>query len=391
MKDINYDIIVEGKARIAVPKHSGRVVSSAMPVFYNPVMKSNRDITLLLLAAAAKMYGIKRWRIADPMAATGVRGIRMMLEFGSSNIDSLKMNDYSAAAVALIKKNLQLNKVKTWGKVVVEQNEASKFLLNNGLFSYIDVDPFGYPGIFLDAAAKRIRHNGIIAITATDTSALAGSAIAACQRKYLAKPLKNGFMHETGLRIMIRLAQLFGLVHEKALIPLFSYYKGHYARAFLMCKASTARCNEVIAQHEEIFYCGSCCEKKIGEGDITLRCSNCRKQMLKAGPLWAGNLFDTKLAKAMAAAAAKNKYVNEKLKELLRVVAEEAAAEGKCGAGFYAIEDVCGKHKIGRQPKTADVIRRLRQKGYAASPTHCSTTGVKTNAPVKGLLSVIWH
>ncbi|MBI2141802.1 tRNA (guanine(10)-N(2))-dimethyltransferase [Candidatus Woesearchaeota archaeon] len=386
MKGMNQDIVVEGKARIAVPKAAGGKISSAMPVFYNPVMKSNRDITVLLLAAAAKAYGVEKWRIADPMAATGVRGVRTLLELGRGSIEVLRMNDYSAAAVALIKKNLRLNKIKTGKKVAVGQNEANKFLLNNGMFSYIDIDPFGYPGAFLDTAVRRLRHNGVLAVTATDTSALAGSSPTACRRKYLSVPLRNGFMHETGLRIMVRLAQLFGLVHEKALIPVFSYYKEHYVRTFLVCKASTARCSDVISQHEELHYCSGCCNKKISENG-KLMCGSCGKQMEKAGPLWVGRLFDANLAKKMAIEAVKNNYVDEKTKAFLKVTAEEAKWEGKCGVGFYAIEDICGRHKIGQQPRTAEVIRKLRQKGYAASPTHCSTTGVKTNAPVKEVVA----
>ncbi len=385
-----YDFVIEGKARIAVPKAAGGKVSSAMPVFYNPVMKSNRDITLALMAAAAKVYGIRKFRIADPMAATGIRGIRMMLELGSSRIETLKMNDYSAAAVALIKKNLKLNKIKLGKKVTVEKNEANKFLLQNKQFSYVDIDPFGYPGNFLDVAVKRTMHNGILAVTATDTSALAGSAVAACRRKYLATPLKNAFMHETGIRILTRLAQLIGAVNEKALIPVFCYYKNHYIRAFFLCKASSSKCDELVRMHKELVYCSGCGEKKISGSEINLRCGNCGMKMLKAGPLWAGNLFDKKLIAKIAEAAAKNSYVDEKTKTLLKVIGEEAANEGKCGessVGFYAIEDICEKHRIGQQPKTAEVIKRLRQKGYAASRTHCTTTGVKTNAPVKEVVA----
>ena len=113
------------------------------------------------------------------------------------------------------------------------------------------------------------------------------------------------------------------------------------------------------------------------------KCEICKKQMAKAGPLWAGSLFDKALASAIAAAAAENSCIDEKTRLFLKVVAEEAASEGKCGFGFYAIEDLCEKHRIGQQPKTADVIKRLQQKGYNASQTHCTTTGVKTNAPVK--------
>ncbi len=381
-----YTIVIEGKARIAVPKYAGGKISSEMPVFYNPVMKSNRDITILLLAVAAKVYDIKRWRIADPMAATGVRGIRLLIEPGKS-VESVAMNDYSSAAADLIRKNLKLNRLKEGKKVVVTKNEANKFLLNSRMFNYIDIDPFGYPGIFLDAAIKRIKHNGVLAVTATDTSALAGSAVAACKRKYFATPLKNGFMHETGTRILIRLAQLIGAMHEKALVPVFSYYKDHYIRAFFLCREGAGKADGLLKVHNEIAYCGRCCEKKISEGKINLGCGNCGMKMLKAGPLWAGKLFDNELASKIATAAAKNSYVDEKIKAFLETIAEEAKDEHKTGTGFYAIEEVCGKHRIGQQPKTADVIARLRKAGFAASPTHCSTTGVKTSATVKAVVA----
>lgn len=383
-----YDTVAEGKVKIAVPKYSGKGVSSRMPVFYNRVMKSNRDITLLLMAAAAKMYGIKKWRIADPMAATGIRGIRMLLELGKGSVEAVRMNDYSAAAVALMKKNLRLNKVKIGKKVAVENSEANKFLLNNMGFSYIDIDPFGYPGIFLDAAVKKISHNGILAVTATDTSALAGTAVNAGRRKYLATPLRNWFMHETGIRILIRLAQLIGAMHEKALLPVFSYYKEHYIRAFFICRTGAHRVDEILAQHKDIFYCNSCGEKGIKRQNDDKR-SSCGGKTAFAGPLWVGNLFHKKLASKMAAAAEKSKYVDEKTKTFLKVVAEEAASEGKCGFGFYAIEDLCEKHRIGQQPKTAEVIKRLRRKGYSASATHCTTTGVKTNAPLAAVVAAV--
>ncbi|MBI2176283.1 tRNA (guanine(10)-N(2))-dimethyltransferase [Candidatus Woesearchaeota archaeon] len=380
-----YNTIIEGKARIAVPRYRGKDVSSRMPVFYNPVMKSNRDITLLLMAVAAKLYGMKKWRIADPFAATGIRGIRMLRELGRGSIEMLKMNDYSAAAVALIKKNLKLNKIKT-GNIAVENTEANKFLLNNKGFNYVDIDPFGYPGIFLDAAVKKTGYKGILAVTATDTSALAGTAVAAGMRKYLATPLKNSFMHETGIRVLIRLVQLVGAMHEKALLPVFSYYKEHYIRAFFMCRTGAHRVDELLGKHKELLYCNSCCEKRIKQQNDDEKCG-CGKQMAKAGPLWAGNLFDKRLASEMAAAAGKNDNVDEKTKTFLKVVAGEAANEDKCGIGFYAIEDICEKHGIGQQPKTAEMIKRLRQKGYSASATHCTTTGVKTNATLAAVVA----
>ncbi len=377
----HYETIAEGKARIFVPKSAK--VSSAMPVFYNPAMKSNRDITILVMAAAMKLYGIKKWQAADPMAATGIRGIRMMLELGSSRIKQVTMNDHSATAVKLIKNNLRLNKIKS-KKVAVANTEANKFLLGSSGFNYIDIDPFGYPGLFLDAAMKRMARNGILAVTATDTSALAGTAPDACLRKYMAVPLKNSFMHETGVRVLIRLVQLIGGMHEKAMLPIFSYHKEHYIRAFFLCNAGAHKADRILRLHNEISNCNSCGEKGIFTGRTN--CGGCGKTMVKAGPMWTGALFDRKLVAGMITSAAKAS-VDQKTKEFLSVIAEEAAGEERCGIGFYSTEDICQKHKIGIQPKTSAVIERLRKAGFTATPTHCSNTGIKTNAPRKAVIA----
>lgn len=378
-----YQIIREGRAKIAVPANDGKI-SSEMPVFYNPVMRSNRDITIALMAAASKQYEIEKWSVADPMAATGIREVRMMLELGSGKFERIAINDYSPTAATLIIKNLALNKIKS-KKIAVTVNEANKFLLGSKPFNYADIDPFGYPGTFLDSAVRRTWHNGILAVTATDTSALAGTSPSACRRKYLATPLRNGFMHETGIRMLVRLVQLFGSVHEKAMRPIFCYYKEHYIRAFFHCSDGAGKVDELLKQHEDILYCFKCCNKEVKSNPDNYRCSSCNEKMTKAGPLWTGRLFDSELAAKMAATA--NKNIDAKTKQFLAVVAEEAKAETKTGVGFYAIEDICEKHHIRQQPKTADVIARLRKAGFTSSQSHCSTTGVKTNASVAQLVA----
>ena len=59
MKEV---IVHEGKAIVVVPKAD--VPSRKMPVFYNPVMQVNRDITVILLNSVEQ----KNMRIADPLA-----------------------------------------------------------------------------------------------------------------------------------------------------------------------------------------------------------------------------------------------------------------------------------------------------------------------------------
>lgn len=145
-------IITEGSARLKIPK--AEKVSKEMEVFYNPVMKLNRDISVLLLNSISK----NNLQIADPLAATGIRGIRFLKELNKNNIKKIYINDHDKDAVKLIKENLTLNKIqyKNNKKINIKNEDANLFLLNSTGFDYIDIDPFGTPNPFLDSASKRI-------------------------------------------------------------------------------------------------------------------------------------------------------------------------------------------------------------------------------------------
>ena len=100
-----YEIIREGKAIIRIK--SPDKISKQMDVFYNPIMKLNRDISVLLLNSV----GNKNMQIALPLAGSGIRGIRFLKELKKNKIKSISFNDYSTKAVGSIKNNLKLSKI----------------------------------------------------------------------------------------------------------------------------------------------------------------------------------------------------------------------------------------------------------------------------------------
>src|SRR3989344_1828087 len=154
-------IVNEGLARISV--ENKKIVSKGMEVFYNPVMGINRDISVLLLNSVDK----KNMQIADPLAASGIRSIRFLKELNKNKIRKIYINDFDKDAVKSIKENLSLNKIKYKNneKITIENDDANLFLLNSTGFDYIDLDPFGTPNAFLDAACKRLARDGILAVT----------------------------------------------------------------------------------------------------------------------------------------------------------------------------------------------------------------------------------
>lgn len=341
-------IVKEGKARIEIVE--GKKISKKLPVFYNPVMQNNRDVSVLLLKAVRN----KDMQIGLPLAASGVRGIRFLKELGRGKIKNISFNDNSKKAAGAIKNNLRRNKIKLSKKVSTSDQDASLFLLKSTGFDYIDIDPFGSPNPFLDSAVRRIARGGVLAVTATDTSNLAGTFKDACMRKYWALPLDNELRHEIGLRILIRKVQLVGGQYEKALVPLFSYFKDHYYRIFFGCTKGKKKVDEVIKKHGGY------------EG---------------IGPIWLGRLWDKRLALRMW----KN-CRDKELKSFLGRIKNESKIER---VGFFDVHAICKRKKLKVRHKIDDLVKKIRKKGFKAERTHFSGNGVRTEMPLKQFIRIL--
>ncbi len=329
--------IREGNADLKV--FSSQKISKELQVFYNPAMKMNRDISILLLNALGK----KEIIIADPMAGSGVRSIRFIKELKKGIIKNIHINDYSDKAINQIRDNLNLNKLGKDKRITISTNDANIFLMQSKGFHYIDIDPFGTPNPYLDSAAKKIARDGILAVTATDTSALCGTYPKACIRKYWAVPRRDEIMHETGIRILIRKVQLIGAQYDKALIPVFSYASKHYMRIFFICRKGKSHVDEMQKQH----------------GNFN-----------DAGPMWLGRLWEPGLA---AKIAKLNK--DEKLSKFLGIIEGESKIDI---AGFYHLHAFCKKRKL-KLKKTKEIKEEITNRGFKVSDTHFSPYGIRSD------------
>lgn len=348
-------------------------ISRALPVFYNPDMKLNRDICILLL----KSIPIKL-RIADFLAGTGVRSIRLMKELPKKRIESIDINDHNPEAAKLVKKNLKLNKIKS-SKVKVHCKDANSFLIESNGFSYIDVDPFGSPNPFLDSSIKRLARGGILAVTATDTSALAGSHPESCARKYWAAPMRNEMMHEIGMRILIRKVQLIGAQYDKALEPIFCHSTLHYLRAYFECKKSKKAVDEMLKQHGYFLYCKKCASRKISQHNKEICC---KSEMEFAGPMWLGSLWDAELVDEMYDNIDAN---NKELVKMIQIIRDESKIPI---VGFYSMPALCEILKRS-SPKQEQIIKKIIQKGKKASQTHFAPESIRSSISLEELNKII--
>lgn len=334
-----YQTIEEGKAKIKVPVE--KKISKELPVFYNPVMKLNRDISVILLRAVEN----KDMMIGLPLAGSGVRAVRFLKELPKSKIKELWVNDLNPEAIKIIKDNFKLNKIKA----KIFNMDANKFILESAGFDYIDIDPFGSPNFLLNNSIVRLSRGGILAVTATDTGCLCGSFPKAGVRKYWAKTGRNDNMHETGLRILIRKVQLVGAEHDKALIPIFSYSKDHYFRVFFRCEKGKTKADKIMKQfgmHNEV------------------------------GPMWMGELWDTKLISKM------RKIEDSKF---LKMLYEESKIKV---VGFHNIPMICKRNKLSVR-KREEIFKEIKKKGYNVAVTHFREDSIRSYIPEKELLKIL--
>lgn len=350
----------EGSSAIYAPLGK---ISKKLPVFYNPDMKLGRDICILLL----KSVNLEL-EIADILAGAGVRSIRLLLELPESQIKSISINDKNPEAIKLIKRNLKLNKILN-DKINLHNLDANKFLTDFHGFNYIDIDPFGSPNPFLDSAINRLSRGGILAVTATDTSALAGSHPESCQRKYWAKPLKNELMHEIGMRILMRKIQLIGAQHEKALTPIFCHSTRHYYRAYFSCTKSCTNVDKMLQQHGYLLYCPKCLTRKTSTYNKEFCC---KETMDFAGPLWLGKLWDPKLVNNMHVNLPKE---NKKLAKLITIIKNESQIPT---VGFYDTHTLSKKLKKS-VPKLKVILEKIKQQKTNAAPTHFAPASIRSN------------
>ncbi|MBI4441370.1 hypothetical protein HY639_04320 [Candidatus Woesearchaeota archaeon] len=357
------DNVIEGLAVCAVPKVDK--ITARMLVFYNPQMKENRDITILFL----NNFFTQSFQAASLMAGTGLREVRFLKEVPL--LSFLAANDGNPRAVILMQQNIAVNGINA-ERYVLSNDEASSFLLSGKAWDYIDIDPFGSPNPFLDAAIKKCRNHGVLGITATDTAALTGTYPQASLRKYWASPLRHHLMHEVGIRILLRKIQLIAAQYDKAAVPKFCYASQHYYRAFVELVHRKSSVDEIMQQHQSLYYCPRCQSLKQDNA--------CCGAVQKAGPMWTGALWDARLAQQMATG-----NVFPDCASLLKTIEQESLIPV---SGFFSVH-FFAKHRLARLPPSIDVLRALHERGFAASRTHFSPYGIRTNAPTAVLEEVI--
>jgi len=354
------DTITEGSTEVFVYKNKEKkkgpgLKEKGLP-FYNPSMELNRDISIVIVQWLVNNSN-KSLKVLDGLASSGIRGIRLANEVDGDF--KIFVNDWDNNAFDLIKKNIKKNNI--------ENIEASNFNLNSLLskykFDYIDIDPFGSPVYFFDAAVHSVKHNGVIAFTATDTAALCGVYPKVCRRRYDALPFHSVPMKEIGIRILLGCIARTAARYDKGILPLLSYTTDHYFRCYVRVFNSVSRANASISKVKLLDS-----NEKIGF----------EKTNKKIGPLLMDKTNFKRIFKEIRQIISEKKLgCKNSVWKLFELLEEEN--NGSC---FFYTTDSLGSFFKKAPPKKKDLFKFLEKEGYKAYSTHFEPTSFKTDAPL---------
>lgn len=349
----------EGSVEIEVPK--GKPWDKE--VFYNPKMTFDRNLSVSVASNVVPKS------LCDTLSATGIRGLRYRKE---AEVDEVLLNDANPEAVELIKKNMERN-----GLDCEVKNEDAAVLLREGMFDFIDIDPFGSPAEFLDAASSSTRGGGFLAITATDTSSFFGSYPRVSRRRYGRKSMKTDYNKELGLRILVSaIIESLGR-YKKTFHPKLCYFRKHYARLFGKVDEGAKEVQRNFRKFGYISHCFNCGWR---DSSLEKKCPACGEET-QFVEVYLGKLNNQNFCEKIAKESREREFYKEgKLAEKLSKDLDVPY--------HYDLHYLAQKEGV-EVPKTEKVVNELRDEGFKAETSPYSTTAVKTTASFSEISEVI--
>ncbi|MFC7132236.1 MULTISPECIES: tRNA (guanine(26)-N(2))-dimethyltransferase [Salinibaculum] len=354
----------EGNVAVEVPEQDGDSVGD--DVFFNPVQELNRDVTV----AALRAYRDREPRAGtylDATAASGIRGVRAAAEGWD-----VTCADIDPEAIALCEDNLARNDLD--GCVV---HRDANPLLHEDYFDVVDVDPFGTPIPFVDAACQGTRN--LLCVTATDTAPLCGAHFESGVRSYSAVPRNTEYHAEMGVRILLSALARTAARYDVAATPILTHATKHYVRTYLELDRGAKVANAAIDELGYIHHCEHCLRRETEDGLIAHppeACPECGHHIQTAGPVWLGPTHDPAFVATVRESVTDEMGTADRAVDLLETLEAELPEPT-----HYDQHRLC--KRWGRGASAMDeFLADLRAAGYEASRTHYGGTTFKTTASV---------
>jgi tRNA (guanine26-N2/guanine27-N2)-dimethyltransferase len=355
--------VQEGGIEIEVPEQDDGVGDG---VFFNPVQELNRDLTVAVLRAYREREP-RAQTYLDAMAASGVRGVR-----AAADDWDVTCCDVDSDALSLCRANLARNDLDA--EIIQRDVNA---LLHEDYFDVVDLDPFGTPIPFADAAFQGTRN--LLCVTATDTAPLCGAHFESGVRSYSAVPRNTEYHAEMGVRILLSGLARTAARYDIAIRPVLTHATKHYVRTYLELDRGARNANAVVKGLGYVSHCQHCLHREHEAGllaESAGECPNCGSERTVAGPLWLDAICDPEFLPAVRAAVDDEMGTADEA----RALTERLGAELDQPTHY-------DQHRLCEEwgepaPPMDEFLDALRDAGFDASRTHYGGTTLKTTASV---------
>lgn len=447
----DYNMVKEGKAEILFPKKE--------TVFYNPVQQFNRDLSVTCIKAWDNLYGPKSGnngrkvkkqankrsteqvynftkqrrldngskqeqnteqttlpyiKILEALSATGLRAVRYAQEI--PNVKEIIANDLLPEAVESIKRNVLHNKV---GDIVKPNLDDANILMyrnkaTNTKYHVIDLDPYGTVTPFVDAALQNIEEDGLMLVTCTDLSVLAGNGYPEkCFALYGGvNMVSHEATHESALRLVLNLLNQSAAKYKKTVEPLLSLSIDFYVRVFVKVKTSPIKVKNLQSNTMITYHCSQCgsyhnqplgrIQTRAGKKDkpfnkflvsqgppVDKKCKFCSGTYHLAGPMFGGALHNKEFVDEVLRI---NKEDHEGLddtygtRKRIEGMVTLASNELDDAPFYFSPNNISSILKL-QVPSLKKVVAGLGSLGFNCSLTHAQPSSLKTDAPWEA----IWY
>lgn len=401
--------VTEGKAEVFFP--------SSHDVFYNPVQEFNRDMSVAVIqefiaTRREELANEKTAQNVDPqaykvsileaLAASGLRSIRYALEI--SGVGKILANDYSTQAVESMKANIEHNKV---GHIVVPNRDEAALLMHKhkmDRFDVIDLDPYGSPAPFLDAAVQAVQDKGLLLVTCTDMAILCGNSSETCRAKYGAVSLKSKCCHEMALRIILQSIESHANRYGRYTMPLLAISVDFYVRVFVRVFTGPAIVKRSTSKLGMVYQCSGCesfslqplgrCTEKGNSFKFTpalgppvgLTCSHCGHRHHIGGPVWINPLHDVKFVQRLIRRVTESPELYGTSKRMLGIL---HMLDEELEVPLYFLLDKLASTVRVSTPSMLNFRSALLNAGHRVSLSHACKNSIKTDAPMDFVWDII--
>ncbi|MFC7047084.1 tRNA (guanine(26)-N(2))-dimethyltransferase [Halobacteriaceae archaeon GCM10025711] len=365
--------VSEGQVVVEVPGEATEGKEGA--VFFNPDQELNRDVTVATLRAFHEREP-RAETYLDATAASGVRGVR-----AAADGWDVTMADVDPDAVDLCRENLARNGLD--GEAV--HRNANALLYDRWDFDVVDVDPFGTPIPFADAAFANTRN--LVAVTATDTAPLCGAHFESGVRKYSTVPRNTEYHAEMGLRVLLSALARTAARYDVGVTPVLSHVSDHYVRTYLELDHTATAANAAIDELGYVHHCQDCLHRESEPGLIahpTEACPACgSNRFVTAGPLWLGPAHDAAFVRAVRDEVTDDMGSAKRARKLLDTIAGERHEPTHYDQ--HRLYKQWSEPAIGMD----EFFEQLRAAGHEVSRSHYGGTTFKTPASVAEIADAV--